>query len=84
MAFWGADLSAIGEDPKRKFRWKVAFGGKANMQVPSLGEGDDISVGDGTGVVWFAKTQYGKRITFDRFQTYIVIIAKSTVVNYII
>ena len=58
MAFWGTDLSATGEDPKRKFRWKVQFGGEANMLTPSAGEGikENLSVGDGTGVVWFAKT----------------------------
>jgi|TARA_R110002167_G_scaffold137833_1_gene324966 hypothetical protein len=44
MAFWGTDLVAGDGDPKRKFRWKVAFGAAANL------------VGDGSGVVWFAKT----------------------------
>ena len=44
MAFWGTDLVAADGDPKRKFRWKVSFGAQPNP------------VGDGSGVVWFAKT----------------------------
>jgi hypothetical protein len=56
MAFWGTDLVAGDGDPKRKFRWKIQFGGKANMATPSLGAGTDLGVGDGSGVVWFAKT----------------------------
>ena len=44
MAFWGTDLVAGDGDPKRKFRWKVQFGSATNP------------VGDGSGVVWFAKT----------------------------
>ena len=56
MTFWGTELGAGSGDPKRKFRWKIQFGGKVNMEVPSVGPGEDIAVGDGTGVVWFAKT----------------------------
>lgn len=44
MAFWGADLSATDGDPKRKFRWRVSFGGPAAL------------VGDDAGIIWFAKT----------------------------
>lgn len=41
MAFWGTDLSSnTSGDPKRKFRWKVQIG----------------NIGDGTGVIWYAKT----------------------------
>ena len=42
MAFWSNDFSAGGEDPKRKYRWKVQFDG--------LGGGKD------NGIAWFAKT----------------------------
>ena len=41
MAFWSKDFSNGGEDPKRKYRWKVAFEGLVN---------------DGSGIAWFAKT----------------------------
>ena len=27
MAFWGQGLEAANGDPKRKFRWRVSFGG---------------------------------------------------------
>jgi len=48
MAFWGADLSATDGDPKRKFRWKVAFGGTSG--------GNNLQVGGTGGILWFAKT----------------------------
>ena len=51
MAFWGSDLSADNVDPKRKFRWKVAFGGS----TPGVG-GNDLQVGGPGGILWFAKT----------------------------
>ena len=44
MAFWGTDLDNTNVDPKRKFRWKVSFGG------------DDLQVGGSDGILWFAKT----------------------------
>ena len=46
MAFWGTDLDRNNADPKRKFRWRVSFG-DANKGT---------QVGDGTGVIWFAKS----------------------------
>lgn len=46
MAFWGTDLSRGDADPKRKFRWRVSFG--------SANEGSQV--GDGSGVIWFAKS----------------------------
>ena len=51
MAFWGNSLSDINGDPKRKFRWKVSFGGQG------------VQVGDDSGVVWFAKTVSRPEIT---------------------
>lgn len=55
MAFWGADLSATDGDPKRKFRWKVAFGG--------ISEGNNLQVGGTGGILWFAKTVTKPEVT---------------------
>ena len=33
MAFWGESLSATAQDPKRKFRFKVLFGGTENEVI---------------------------------------------------
>jgi len=41
MTFWSNDFSAGGEDPKRKYRWKVQFDGL---------------VSDNSSIAWFAKT----------------------------
>jgi|GEM_PF-986662 len=48
MAFWGKGLEATDGDPKRKFRWKVAFGGTSG--------GNNLQVGGTGGILWFAKT----------------------------
>ena len=42
MTFWGADLTADLNDPKRKFRWKV------QITTPTGGLGESL--------VWYAKT----------------------------
>lgn len=41
MAFWSNDFSTGGEDPKRKYRWKIQFDGL---------------VSDSSKIAWFAKT----------------------------
>ena len=33
MAFWGQGLTAADGDPKRKFRWRVSFGGVGGADV---------------------------------------------------
>jgi len=47
MAFWGENLSAGSRDPKRKYRWKINFGG----------------LGDDNGVIWYAKTADKPKMT---------------------
>ena len=47
MAFWGTGLSAGTKDPKRKYRWKINFGG----------------LGDDNGVIWYAKTADKPKMT---------------------
>ena len=42
MAFWGENLSAAAQDPKRKFRFKVLFGGTAGETANQ--------------VIWWAKS----------------------------
>ncbi len=42
MAFWGENLSAAAQDPKRKFRFKVQFGGATGETANQ--------------VIWWAKT----------------------------
>ena len=51
MAFWGENLSSGSRDPKRKFRFKVLFGG---------GEGESANT-----VVWWAKSVDIPKMTVD-------------------
>ena len=51
MAFWGESMGALSADPKRKFRFKVIFGGSA---------GDAANE-----VVWWAKTVDKPKMSVD-------------------
>ena len=51
MAFWGENLSSGSRDPKRKFRFKVLFGG---------GEGESANT-----VVWWAKSVDKPKMTVE-------------------
>jgi len=51
MAFWGESLSATAQDPKRKFRFKVLFGGKAGSTANQ--------------VIWWAKSVDKPKMTVD-------------------
>jgi len=55
MTFWGVDLSKNTQgDPKRKFRWKISFGG----------------MGGETGIVWFAKSATKPELTVSNDATH--------------
>jgi hypothetical protein len=53
MAFWGESMDASSADPKRKFRFKVLFGG---------GTGDPSSQNQ---VIWWAKSVTKPKMTVD-------------------
>jgi hypothetical protein len=51
MAFWGESLSAAAQDPKRKFRFKVLFGGSAGSSANE--------------VIWWAKQVDKPKMTIE-------------------
>jgi len=52
MAFWGETLSAAAQDPKRKFRFKVLFGGGTSPETANQ-------------VIWWAKSVDKPKMTVD-------------------
>ena len=52
MAFWGNSLSAAAQDPKRKFRFKVLFGGGTSPETSNQ-------------VIWWAKSVDKPKMTVD-------------------